>query len=104
MWGYLYGCFENSDTPKSSILVGFSIINHPFWGKHPYFWFNTHISSEPANRFINLDASRLLPTKTSQFEGSSFKFWMTFSSRNFGKDEPNLIDGCIFFKGVESIN
>ena len=32
---------ENSGTPKSSILIGFSIINHPFWGtplfwKHPY--------------------------------------------------------------------
>ena len=23
--------------PKSSILIGFSIINHPFWGT-PYFW------------------------------------------------------------------
>ena len=23
--------------PKSSILIGFSIINHPFWG-YPYFW------------------------------------------------------------------
>ena len=23
---------ENSGTPKSSILKGFSIINHPFWG------------------------------------------------------------------------
>ena len=28
---------ENSGTPKSSILIGFSIINHPFWGTH-YFW------------------------------------------------------------------
>ena len=27
---------ENSGTPKSSILIGFSIINHPFWGT-PYF-------------------------------------------------------------------
>ena len=32
---------ENSGTPKSSILIGFSIINHPCWGtpnfwKHPY--------------------------------------------------------------------
>ena len=32
---------ENSGSPKSSILIGFSIINHPFWGtqnfwKHPY--------------------------------------------------------------------
>ena len=23
---------ENGGTPKSSILIGFSIINHPFWG------------------------------------------------------------------------
>ena len=30
--------------PKSSILIGFSIINHPFWGFSPYFWFNTHMS------------------------------------------------------------
>ena len=25
------------DTPKSSILIGFSIINHPFWGPTPIF-------------------------------------------------------------------
>ena len=28
---------ENSGTPKSSIFIGFSIINLPFWG-YPYFW------------------------------------------------------------------
>ena len=28
---------KNSGIPKSSILVGFSIINHPFWGIYPYF-------------------------------------------------------------------
>ena len=27
--------------PKSSILIGFSIINHPFWGYH-YFWKNPY--------------------------------------------------------------
>ena len=32
------GVSKNSGTPKSSILIGFSIINHPSWGKHPYFW------------------------------------------------------------------
>ena len=32
---------ENGGTPKSSILIGFSIINHPFWGT-PIFG-NTHI-------------------------------------------------------------
>ena len=26
------GSSENSGTPKSSILIGFSIFNHPFWG------------------------------------------------------------------------
>ena len=34
---------ENRGTPKSSILIGFSIINHPFWGIYPYFWISTHI-------------------------------------------------------------
>ena len=34
---------ENSCTPKSSILIGFSIINHPFWGT-PIFG-NTHLYS-----------------------------------------------------------
>ena len=28
---------KNGGTPISSILIGFSIINHPFWG-YPYFW------------------------------------------------------------------
>ena len=31
------GVSKNSVTPKSSILIGFSILNHPFWG-YPYFW------------------------------------------------------------------
>ena len=26
------GVSVNGGTPKSSILIGFSIINHPFWG------------------------------------------------------------------------
>ncbi len=35
------GVSKNSGTPKSSILIGFSIINHPFWGT-PIFG-NIHI-------------------------------------------------------------
>ena len=38
------GISKNSGTPKSSILVGYSIINHPFWGT-PIFG-NTHIDSK----------------------------------------------------------
>ena len=26
------GVSKNDDIPKSSILIGFAIINHPFWG------------------------------------------------------------------------
>ena len=41
-FGSIYmGVSKNRGIPKSSILIGFSIINHPFWGttffwKHPY--------------------------------------------------------------------
>ena len=38
------GVSKNSGTPKSSILIGFSIIKHPFWGT-PIFG-NTHIEPE----------------------------------------------------------
>ena len=31
------GVSLNRGTPKSSILIGFSIINHPFWGVFPLF-------------------------------------------------------------------
>ena len=37
----LLGVSENGGTPKSSILIGFSIINHQFWGT-PIFG-NTHV-------------------------------------------------------------
>ena len=39
-WIHL-GVSKNRGTPKSSILIGFSIINHPFWGT-PIFG-NTHM-------------------------------------------------------------
>ena len=40
-WWYSYCASENSGTPKSSTLIGFSIINHPFWGT--LIFGNTHI-------------------------------------------------------------
>ena len=36
-----YGCFLNGGIPKSSILRGFSIMNHPFWGTSIFG--NTHM-------------------------------------------------------------
>ena len=39
---YIYmGVSENGGTPKSSTLIGISIINRPFWG--PPIFGNTHI-------------------------------------------------------------
>ena len=39
---------ENSGTPKSSILIGFSIIDNPFWGI-PIFG-NTQIEKQDEKR------------------------------------------------------
>ena len=44
--------FENNGAPKSSILVRFSIINHPFWGT-PVFG-NTHVFGVSASRSATL--------------------------------------------------
>ena len=35
------GVSKNNGTPKSSIFIGFSLINHPFWGTTIFG--NTHI-------------------------------------------------------------
>ena len=49
------GVSKNTGTPKSSILIGFSIINHPFWGT-PVFG-NTHISQKPLS-WVEVDQKR----------------------------------------------
>ena len=43
---YDMGVSKNGGTPKSSILIGISIINHPFWDT-PIFG-NTHMYLLPA--------------------------------------------------------
>ena len=43
------GVSKNNGTPKSSILIGFSIINHPFWGKHPPILGNIHMKRHILN-------------------------------------------------------
>ena len=35
--------------PKSSILIGFSLISHPFWGFSPYFWKHPYRDCEFSN-------------------------------------------------------
>ena len=74
------GVSENSGTSKSSILIGFSIINHPFWGT-PIFG-NTHVlnswTHEPKKKniaqkscciwknLVHKNPSRSGPTKISR--------------------------------------
>ena len=43
---------ENSGTPKSSILIGFSIMNHPFWGTTIFG--NTHMDLGQGKIYIAL--------------------------------------------------
>ena len=41
---------NGTGTPKSSILIGFSIINHPFWVFSPYVWKHLYFKIlNPAN-------------------------------------------------------
>ena len=52
---------ENRGTPKSSILIGFSIINHPFWGT-PIFGntqMNIYRRYNPNTHNWNSNAARL---------------------------------------------
>ena len=46
---------KNRGTPKSSIWIGFSTINHPFWGAHPYFW--KHPFMSPSFPFLHFQFS-----------------------------------------------
>ena len=61
------GVSKNNGTPKSSILIGFSIINHPFWGI-PIFG-NTHMF------FVGASKTRLAPES---------KFYWGFSCQSDG--------------------
>ena len=74
------GVSKNSGTPKSSILIGFSIINHPFWGT-PIFG-NTHM--EPENK--SLDSRKV------HLETIIFRFHVKFRGSIFSKEShcPNF--------------
>ena len=59
--------------PKSSILIGFSIINHPFWGT-PIFWKHPggkfqQLPGSPANRILT-DRSHFFDHRPRFFRGS----------------------------------
>ena len=49
-WNYM-GVSENGGTPKSSILIGMFITNHPFWGT-PIFWKHPYNSKSSENQWL----------------------------------------------------
>ena len=80
---------KNSGTPKLSILIGFSIINHPFWGT--FIFGNTHLfegdpnwfkftCSEASSLELQIDGGFLLAWQPTHPEGIAFTvhlFWCT---------------------------
>ena len=61
------GVSENRGTPKSSILIGFSIINHPFLGTSIFG--NTHMKLHPRHA---MSFSNWIP-KTQWFAGNCYR-------------------------------
>ena len=53
---YHMGVSKNNGTPKSSNLIGFSIINHPFWGSRIFG--HTHIKQQTSSKNPNLKSWR----------------------------------------------
>ena len=55
------GVSKNNGTPKSSILIGFSIINHPFLGT-PIFWKHPNEATKTCNDSVRGSGSEALGT------------------------------------------
>ena len=73
------GVSKNSGTPKSSILIGFSIKNHPFWGPTPIFG-NTQICFLLGKVVVWTD----LKNRTKKLSGTSIL--QAESSNEIGQD------------------
>ena len=71
------GVSKNRGTPKSSTLIGFSIIcTHPFWGFSPYFWKHPYLPEHhpampimPGAKYVA--TGRGLPTYRRPFIGET---------------------------------
>ena len=103
---------ENSGTPKSSILIGVSILNHPFWGT-PIFG-NTHLVTRCHE--ISLDELYYIwyymwkNTTSCTWKFRTFSGWLTFPitfgvwwmpSMELMLSHPN---GCHSGNGIDGSN
>ena len=60
--------------PKSSILIGFSIINHPFWGFYPYFWKHPYHPGHWNPCWATLHKNLIFPLRWIQFNYKHFRY------------------------------
>ena len=90
---------ENGDTPKSAILIGFSIINHPFWGT-PIFG-NTQM--DPGCHDVGLAEfidPFILPHLWGRFvSGEGLGFYRQVQQK-FNKRNRSFLDTYIIFFGI----
>ena len=87
------GVSKNRGTPKSSILIGFSIVNHPFWGT-PIFG-NTHI-------YIYIFLPTCKTIKINQMQVNLYHTWILWSYR-YGKHFANSWMDLSFFSKAKII-
>ena len=97
---------ENSGTPKSSNLIGYSIINHPFWGS-PIFG-NTHIGAvSHVTPLITTRRPRGVPPplaasgcrRSGSYHSSDSSFLML--NRGFREKGQDEMGFCWIFVGVK---
>ena len=87
-WKYM-GVSENRGTPKSSILIGISIINHPFWGTTIFG--NTHMYNIYIWLCMEVLAVTLAPPFTPKIQNIPGQGW-------------SLILVNMTYRGIENCN
>ena len=83
----------NGGTPKSSILIGFSIINHPFWGT-PIFG-NTHMNKNIEQQNPVANDSDVFFNELANHKQFAMNFWHLLLPRDATKFQRicNLVLG-----------
>ena len=67
------GISKNNGIPKSSILIGFSIINHPVWGT-PIFWKHPYIEILPRKLLATWNGKNITPFGSRKGKSSKASF------------------------------
>ena len=81
------GVSKNRGTPKSSILIGFSIINHPFWGYPLFLETSIYVSPKETPQKKIRSAEKLTVRWVSDLS-DNFKSTLCLPS-NFHKNQPS---------------